>query len=189
MRKQAAMKPALLLIFVLATTVVTAAPSSKEYRVRGTREMALGQNQEALADLTRAIELEPRRSDNYMVRALIYRKLAEKEVDLFSPPEVRARGEVHFQKALVDANRYCRMEPKDTRGYCIRGEIYGHYAVRDPKTYYPKALADFNKSIALKPNAIAYVGRARMEMRLGQQSAADADLEQAKKLIGPSKKR
>ena len=182
------MKSALIALLALTTLAASAAPTSREYRVRGTRELARNHNEQALADLSKAVELDPKRSDNYLVRALIYRKLAEKESDLFSRPEERARGEVHFQKALHDAVRYCEMEPRDTRGYCVRGEIYGHYAVREPKLYYPKALADFSQSIALKPNAIAYVGRARMKMRLGQQSAADADIEQARKLSGPSRK-
>ena len=63
------------------TTVVEANPDSPEaYNVRGTAYGRAGRNREALADFTRAIELNPRFHQAYANRALIHRQMDEPEI-------------------------------------------------------------------------------------------------------------
>jgi Tfp pilus assembly protein PilF len=58
------------------------------YINRGIAYMNLGRREEALADFTKVIELDPKRANGYKARAMIYRDM--KKDDLAAADEKRA---------------------------------------------------------------------------------------------------
>ena len=58
------------------------------YINRGIAKAALGRNEEALADFTKVIELDPKRANGYKARAMIYREM--KKADLAAADEKTA---------------------------------------------------------------------------------------------------
>lgn len=58
------------------------------YINRGIAKAALGRNEDALADFTKVIELDPKRANGYKARAMIYREM--KKLDLAAADEKKA---------------------------------------------------------------------------------------------------
>ena len=106
--------------------------------VRGARaraERGAGRIDEALADASRAIALDPQQIDLYLLRANIYRFKGDKEAALGQAAE------------MVAAN------PHSDYAYTAAGAIYGAYRETD------KAMAAFDRAIAIKPTASVYLTR------------------------------
>ncbi|MGL6340404.1 MAG: tetratricopeptide repeat protein [Waterburya sp.] len=78
--------------------------------------------QAALADCTKAIELDPNDADNYIAREDVYEELKD------------------YQAALADYNKAIKLDPNDADNYMARGDLH------DKLENYRAALADYNKA-------------------------------------------
>jgi tetratricopeptide (TPR) repeat protein len=95
--------------------------------------------QGALADINKAIQIDPNNSLFYNYRVTL---------------KVEKLGD--FRGALMDLDKIIQLDPKNSVAYSGRGWLRKNY-LHDPNG----ALADYNKSIQLNPqNAIAYSNRA-----------------------------
>jgi tetratricopeptide (TPR) repeat protein len=164
-------------------------PSSllaRMYRERGIIHQNLDLYQQALADLDRAIELEPQVSRAYAFRGSAYshlKKYQQALVDFdraieLNPSSLRAhisRGNAYYMlrdyaRAIADYSRAIELDPKLVGPYVNRGNTY--YGMKD----YPRALADYNHVIELDPTyAGAYQNRGIVydQIKDYQQALAD----------------
>ena len=118
--------------------------------MRGSVYGEAGQTDQALADFTKAISLDPNYAQAYANRGLVYRK--SNQLDL----------------ALADFNKALSIDPNYAPAYVGRGSVYSQQGRHE------QALADFNKAIALKPdNAEAYYSRGMLYQSQHQHQLRD----------------
>lgn len=128
-----------------------------------TRRLGLRHYHDAIELATRAIRLDARHAQAYLVRAMAMRKL--NQVD----------------RALADLTLAIRLEPDRPTPYVIRAEIL----VR--RCQFDQAIADATQVIFLDPgNAAAYSVRAQCRHALGDQEGAAEDVQQML-LIDPTR--
>lgn len=149
----------------------TAAAITAAYRCRADAYERLYQFDKAITDLTEAIRRDPKRSELWAVRGLMY-------------AEIR-----HFHEALSDSNEALRLDPKNALAYALRGDVarlkfdwnaalsdatkaiglnrqlWRAYQVRgrayQGKKEYAQAVREFDRVIGLNPSyAQAYLARA-----------------------------
>ena len=148
---------------------------------------------EAIAEFTGAIEINPGDAEAYNGRALIYqgkgdydRALADftKAIEI-DPKGVEAyvnRGLVYYikgdyDKAVADYTRAIELNPKDAKAYSYRGDTY------IKKGRYDDAIADCSKAIELEPNFVkAYVVRGAAYYSKGQVDKSQIDYKKAQEL-------
>ena len=143
-------------------------PSAWKYSFRSDVYKKMKDYDHAIADLTRAIELEPNNNHYYFSRALIYhynlndyeRALADfdKVIQLAPDNELhyRARGDVYkkFEKydlAIADYTKAIELKADSARAYESRADVYRHN-LKD----YDRAIADYNKLTELFPDKDEY---------------------------------
>jgi tetratricopeptide (TPR) repeat protein len=116
---------------------------------------------EAIAEYTKAIELNPNSETMYLNRGNDYvRKL-------------------QFDLAITDFNKAIDLNPNDEVAYLARGVAYLNKGFRNSAMYIP-AIADFSKAIALNPNdAVAYDNRGYAYALNSQYDLAAPDLNKA----------
>src|SRR5256714_3875323 len=108
---------------------------------------------------SQAIELDPKFSPAYRLRAAACTKMSD------------------WAAAVVDLDALIRLDPNDADIFNERG--FARRQLGD----LPGALDDFNRCIALgTDSALPYGNRAEVELMLGDESAASADLAQAQSL-------
>ena len=93
----------------------------------GASHLNRGKNEEALADFTRAIEIDPRKAAGYLGRANTLQIMG------------------HYEKSIQDYNTALDIKPDLANAYVNRGSAYSHMGE------YEKAIADYEKGLALKP--------------------------------------
>ena len=130
------------------------------YYDRGNAYMDLNQWNEAIADFSQAIEIDPRHASAYQNRAFVYAMINDAE------------------HASADASKVIELEPKNAKAYKIRGlseEALGKWDA---------AIADFTQQIALvHSDDHAYYNRGFAEYSgKGELDRAIADFSQAIKL-------
>lgn len=129
--------------------------NAEGYFGRGTAYNELHENQKALADYNRSIEIAP------------------------NPETYNNRGKTNFElqnfsAALADFNKAIQVDKNDTTAYINRGKIY--FALRQ----FENGLADFNRAVELEPqNFLPYVQRAAAFYALGDLDSALEDLNAA----------
>lgn len=129
------------------------------YIGRGLILDSLNRTDEAIADYTKAIELDPENSGAYLNRAVVYTKLNNPD------------------KAIADYTTAIELDPADNDPYISRGVIYGNLGD------YDKALADFNQAVQMDPQSIsAYLYRGSLYENIGQPDKALADYQEATKI-------
>ncbi len=129
------------------------------YVGRGLMLDSLSRFDEAAADYTKAIELDPENLGAYFNRAGLYRKQGE------------------LDKSLADYTTYLEMNPTDTDAYFARADTYIEQGD------YDKALADYNQVIRIDPNLpTAYVGRGLFYENTGHHDEALQDYQHALQL-------
>jgi len=142
----------------------------------------------ALADFSRAIELQPEDGNNYNWRGTTHYQMKDYPAaltDLNHAIELQPedsinyywRGFTHrelqdYPSALEDFSRAIEFQPEDGYNYYWRGMT--HYDLKD----YPAALPDFNRAIELQPKAgYNYVLRGLTYYELKNYSAALIDFD------------
>jgi tetratricopeptide (TPR) repeat protein len=140
------------------STAISSEESAKAYYARGNVYRSLSRSNEAIADWTKAIEMDPG-----MVTAL------------------NARGAHYFatgnnRAALDDLNQSLKLEGT-VDGYYQRGQV--HVAMGR----YNDAIHDFDEAIATKPGMpFVYLARANARRALGDEAGAIADQQVANDL-------
>ncbi|WP_181183564.1 MULTISPECIES: tetratricopeptide repeat protein [unclassified Mesorhizobium] len=92
---------------------------------RGATYWNVDKMQLALADLSRAIALDPKNARAYRERSNIYRTSG------------------NLDKALADANEAARLDPNDPQAFANRGNVFSN------DKQYDRAIADYNQAIRL----------------------------------------
>lgn len=150
----------------------------------------VGQDQLALSDYSRAVELNPSdvRYRNMRGLFLLTRSQLDQALTDFSeavkidPKYIQAwnnRGLVKlaktdFQGAIDDFNKACEIDPTYADGFNNRGFAWFKMEV------YDRAMADFDKTLELKPGYVnALNNRGMLNMRLKQHREAVADFSEA----------
>ncbi len=145
---------------------------------------------QAIKDLDRAIELNPKDARAYFIRADKYRELGDyrqaiQDLDraiALDPKYALAyilRGLVFsmlrdYRQAIKDYDRAIELDPKSETAYGMRGSVYGQKGQAD------RAIQDFNKAIELSPNnALAYRSRGIAYSQRGQADRAIQDFNKA----------
>ena len=138
-----------------------------------------GETEKAIADLTKAIELDPKHSDAYAERARAYKqKSFVKETRKVTISAVD-RDKLE-QKAFVDLTKAIELNPKNDSYYFLRGTLWSPGEE-------VKAIADFTKAIELNPKfGEFYLIRSRAYESLGKNKEAKADFDKARELDAES---
>ncbi len=126
---------------------------------RGSAYYAKGDHDRAIADHTRAIELDSKFTNAYASRGYAY----------------AAKGD--HDRAIADYTRAIELDPKYAIAYINRGWAYAAKGDHD------RAIADYDRAIGLKPDyAGAYSGRAKALLKAGKTEDAFADISKALQL-------
>jgi tetratricopeptide (TPR) repeat protein len=146
-----------------ASPIITTKPSADEYFIMGLNKwIDPGQNvvkgkTQAVQELNRAIELNPKYAAAYFLRGTAQFQLQ------------------NFRPALADFDQAISLNPKSAIAYYSRGLIKSQQ-LNDA----PGALTDYTKAIELYPQyAMAYNNRANLRKRTGDAFGALADYDQA----------
>jgi lipoprotein NlpI len=125
------------------------------YLVRGLAHGALGEPDEALADMTRSIETEPGFAPAYAARAELLANRGEEE------------------RARADLDAALRLDPRDAESWHRRGNLQDNLGNPDA------AIADYGEAIRLRPRADYYTDRGIAYGKRRQYDAALADFDRA----------
>jgi tetratricopeptide (TPR) repeat protein len=113
------------------TTPPASLITAQDYFTQGDYDYEQRDCDEAIADYTRAIELNPGLAEAYNNRAYTY--MVEKD----------------YAPALADLNRAIQLRPKYVNALMNRGDIYNFYYAVD----YGHAVADYDQVLRIDPNA------------------------------------
>jgi carboxyl-terminal processing protease len=126
------------------------------YHSRGVASYRKGDYDGAIADFSRAIELDPNKPNTYFGRGAAY------------------YGKRDYGRALADYDRALELDPKFTHAYQGRGTVYNRQGD------YAQAIADFSRALELDPEyAYAYAGRGAAYYNRDENDLAIADLSRA----------
>ena len=128
---------------------------------RGMAKEIKGDWDGAIADFSKAIELNPTFADNYQMRGTAKRDKGD------------------LDGAIADFTKAIDLNPQDYNNYFNRG------VSKQDKNDVDGAIADFSKVIELAPkHSYAYNARGNAKKAKGDQAGADADFAQTAKLRG-----
>lgn len=152
-----------------AAKMASMTPTEQEaYKLResGASKLFNKKYDEAIIDLTKSVELNPKDGQTLLYRGEAFHKKGdfEKAIADFSKAVIvwekhkdlrfafYRRAETHIAKgdhnsALTDANRSLALDPKADYGYYLRGKAYVLAGKKD------LAIADFKKTLELYPNS------------------------------------
>ena len=130
---------------------------TQSYINQGEAFLNQGKYPEAVAEFTKAIELDPKLVDAYLLRGVAY-----------------LDGLKKYPEAIADLTKAIELDPKLVAAYSNRG------LALDGLKKYPEAIADFTKAIELDPKlALAYNLRGQAFYFLEKNVEAIADLTKA----------
>ena len=130
------------------------------YNDRGLSYLEKGDKDEAISDLSKAIELKPDLAEAYYNRGLVYLK--------------KGRSAGYLPNAISDFTKAIELKSDYVvEAYYNRGLTYNshynrgsNYDKSDTTDYHTKAVADFDKALALDPTfVLAYVGKGNAAYR------------------------
>lgn len=163
------------------------------YLERGIAHGAKADYDQAIADDSEAIRLNPRSANAYNNRAFAFNNKGEHDRAIVDASEAirldprfalayaqRAEafvGKGDFDRAIADADDAIKLNPTLAIAYAHRGSAFE--GKRDPD----RAIADCSEAIRLNPNlAVAYGGRGNAYLRKADYERAIADYDQAIRL-------
>ena len=142
----------------------TPSSGAQEHLANGRALQTAGQWQQAIIELTRAIEMDPGLAYAYIYRGECHDALGQ------------------YDQALADQTEAIEMKPNEAFAYYSRGITYLHKANLD-SSLLVKAVADFTRAIDLNPkDADAYRSRSTAYGRNRQYDLAEADLAKVRQL-------
>ena len=127
----------------------------KAYAARSRFFARGGKPDAALADAEAAVQLNQQSSNAFSARAYAHQRAGQ------------------LDAALANYNRAAELEPKNPSVLILRGFL------RSDQKAWTEALSDFNGALALRQDALAYVGRGRVYIETGQLDQALSDLNAA----------
>jgi tetratricopeptide (TPR) repeat protein len=113
------------------STALATPVTAQDYYAQGDYDYEHGNCDKAIADYTRAIELNPNLAEAYNNRAYIY--MVKKDYGL----------------ALPDLDRALQLRPNYVNALMNRGDIYNYYY----EINYERAVADYDQVLTIDPNA------------------------------------
>jgi len=118
--------------------------------------------EQAIADFTAALRLDPNNANNYHERGMAYSDKGDHDraiadfnqvirlypnfAGAYSNRGLTYQNKGDYDRAIADFNQAIRLNPNDAVTYSNRGNVYGI------KGDYDRAIADFNQAIRLNPN-------------------------------------
>jgi tetratricopeptide (TPR) repeat protein len=138
------------------------------YNNRGLAYAMVGQTEEALRDLDKAIEFEPDNALLYNNQGFVY----ERSWRMQGEPQ-RTRELWRLQKAVQSLNKAIAIDPECARAYYNRAGTYYDQQQWD------RALDDLDRAIETEPLAGFYFLRADIHSKLGRNEQADEDYSKA----------
>ncbi|MFA6246940.1 MAG: tetratricopeptide repeat protein, partial [Mucilaginibacter sp.] len=120
-----------------------AAQTAENFMQSGNAKAGAKNYNAAIADFTKAIQLEPKNGRAYFYRANAYNDQKE------------------YMMAVQDYDRAIELDPKNPFAYFYRGNA------NNAQQKYADAITDITKAIALAPNADMYHYRANAKAGLG----------------------
>jgi tetratricopeptide (TPR) repeat protein len=157
-RPRASRVSGLLLALVTTASLMLLSCSTVPYTDASRGQMLAdeGQNQQAIAEYSRSINLLPSNPEPYLGRGYVYEKMGE------------------YQKALSDYSRAISLNPSDPQAYFVRGLLYDLLGKTE------EAVQDYSAAIRLKPtNGDTYYYRGIDREKLGNTDGAKADYRNA----------
>jgi tetratricopeptide (TPR) repeat protein len=161
---------------------------SRSYFLSGLARQAGGDSAGAIADQTRAIELDPDNFDACLARALARRSQGDaagaeadfKRIDAFADNSIAflnrgaVRPEPEYDLAMADFNRVIEIDAYNSAAYNNRGYI------KKVRGDHAGASADYNRAIELDPRyVVAYINRGNLKYDTGDPVGALADFDRA----------
>ena len=155
-----------------ATEVIDRCPPNSHalaYTVRGTAHRRSGEYSRAIADLDRAIELDPKIADAYTQRAFAYQQ---------------GKLNASSKQILDDLNRAIKLDATTALSYLLRGNELEKLNDHDA------AIADYDQALRLNPRSYnALANRALSKMSIGKLGEASRDIQKALDLNPPAGER
>jgi tetratricopeptide (TPR) repeat protein len=141
----------------VAQTIQSTTLTADDYLLSAKQKYEKNDVRGTLADLNKAISLNPKFADAYSGRGV-----------------VKASNFKDFQGALADLNKAISLNPKNVLAYNNRGFVKGK--LKD----FQGALGDYNQAISLDSKSVsAYIGRGNVKEKLNDLQGALADFDQA----------
>ena len=181
------------------TRAIEAEPKYAEaYVKRGLAYYRAGQYKAAIADYSRTLDLNRYHADAYARRADAYRALGNRQQAIadysaslekrWNARVMRRRAHTYFeqgevQNAFADYSTTIKRQPSGV-AYYARGTAHLRLSTESDEDRLRLALADLNQAIGLEGRfAGAYLNRAQVHARLGEQELAHADYREAVALL------
>ncbi len=171
---------------------------AEAYVKRGLAYYRAGQYKAAIADYTRTLDLNRYHADAYASRGDAYRALGDMQhaiADYSASLEkrwnahvIRRRAQTYFeqgdvQNAFADYSTVIKRQPSAV-AYYARGNAYLRLSTESDENRLRLALVDLNQAIGLEQRfAGAYINRAQVHARLGEQVSANSDYTDAVELF------
>ncbi len=125
--------------------------------------MRLGRYEQAIPDLDKAIQFDPKRATAYQNRGAAYNSLGQ------------------YERALKDLDTALKLDPRCAGAYCNRGVAH------DGLKQYDQALLDLSEALRLRPrNPTILLNRAGLYAKLGMLDSAVRDYDEAVRIGGGS---
>jgi tetratricopeptide (TPR) repeat protein len=137
---------------------------------------------EAIANYTKAIDVDPSNRTAFNQRGRIYKTLG----DNLKKEKNFEEANKNYEKCIADSTEYIRIDPTGRNGYNLRGSCYYEKWTNNNREESlangEKAITDFTDAIARDPKFIeAYQNRAdTYRYTLGKKEKADADEQKIK---------
>lgn len=164
--------------------------SAEQLVDRGNEKWDKGDKQGAIADYSKAIEVNPKVANAYYNRGNAYRDLGNNQTAIadfskaieINPKHTDAynnRGNALFdsgnkQGAIADYNKAIEIDPRYTKAYFNRGNARNDLGDKQA------AIADYNKALEIDPGYVnAYYRRGNVRHSLGDNQTAIADYNKA----------
>jgi tetratricopeptide (TPR) repeat protein len=191
-----------MVVIKACTAVIQSGQEDAEGLTRAYKNLCLAQNNrgnhdQAIADCTQAIRLDPADIDTVLFRAHAFfnksdfdsaiedynraialgSKSAETSADAFVGRAAAWHRKGDEQRAIADIDQAVRLNPKDATAFFLRGVAYQSIGDND------RAVKDYGEAIQLAPNfALSLYRRGLLRASLGDADGGAEDIARARKI-------